>query len=963
MVNFDGNRKEETKYRYGTTAQQGPANGGGDDVEAAAEAEDMATSIPICASADIECLPLSCGNTTMVETKYYLTGSSSNLSDSALTDAFLAADAALNKTECSPKVVSATVLERSNRNFLHAVGNEVIYFLLEVSQLASTDDPLYTAEEAEQFLVSYNADETIHDSGAVFLDLQGDPGPSTAPSSASTTESTTPLLFSEASSTGSPTESTTTLLFSQTPSAASSTESTTTQLFSQAPSSASPTESTATTSPTLNPTSRSTLPGMPTCGDLGFDFGWRMMGCVDGSSKAFTSLDERTRSKECIDEAMCNFDVPGTFDLTCADPLDGEWITAIIKSYVSAAVIIQGELGMSLYPLIAGASYTLTVGGPDTIRYLEFCFSCSDEGASAFCQHEDTTFHSSSSPAGSEEPTNLVLQPSLSIAPSFSDVPSLYQQPTASASPSMPAVPTQGPSAGAPSPASQQTLSESPNASAMPSASTVAPSASFAPSTASAPTTSAVPSSTSSPSSAVPKESASPSIAPNSSTVPSIFDTPLGSASPSAAKPVASSHSERPSIQPTTSLLPTFLSASPSATSAAPAASDVSSSLGKEPSVLSGTLQTAAPSLSMAPSALRATPSASSTAPSLRPKPFFSDQPSIQPSAVPSPLPTKTSATPTMSDTASLSLERSPSKQPNIPPGFSNGLSESYDFGAADTTSWPMVIYTQDGENDCASNYEEHSVTFDLRSSFSDHDIISCSKKDDFRITQRIVAALNAASPHGSRGWDSVAFFEAFQFDSDKTIENKGPMRQRDLKNKKRQLCPDREFDCPSSVDICRFGCGLLAMTECNENGVIRKSDYGQDNHLSATVTKALESLDLDCLGLKPREALVQIIPRKESNALKGAKEQVIPLEDETSGTNTESLAAKSSWRKEQTPAARPVVAAAASDTGSKGQEGAKAMRSQKAAKASAPDDQQNSAATPKPEALGGDARDPWIFV
>lgn len=144
---------------------------------------------------------------------------------------------------------------------------------------------------------------------------------------------------------------------------------------------------------------------------------------------------------------------------------------------------------------------------------------------------------------------------------------------------------------------------------------------------------------------------------------------------------------------------------------------------------------------------------------------------------------------------------------------------------------------------ECQSS--EHSVTLDLRSTFADQFVITCSGEDDSTILERIEKALNAAFPYVTTGWDGKAIFEDFHFDFAQGVTNvAGFGRER------RELattCPERPHDCPTFFDSCRFSCGLLTATSCN--GMALSSIEELDKFMSAAATKAVRSLDMECLG------------------------------------------------------------------------------------------------------------------
>ena len=134
----------------------------------------------------------------------------------------------------------------------------------------------------------------------------------------------------------------------------------------------------------------------PNCADMGYDFGYKMEGCVPGTNIRFDSL-ERTRGTSC-DSASNNYNLDGTFDLDCFDSDDdGEWHTASITPSPlslssSLVVMMKGGRGGVIYSALeADSTYTLDVGSRKGISHLEFCFFCSDLEEQAEQEQEEAS--------------------------------------------------------------------------------------------------------------------------------------------------------------------------------------------------------------------------------------------------------------------------------------------------------------------------------------------------------------------------------------------------------------------------------------------------------------------------------------------------------------------------------------------------------------------------------------------
>lgn len=143
----------------------------------------------------------------------------------------------------------------------------------------------------------------------------------------------------------------------------------------------------------------------------------------------------------------------------------------------------------------------------------------------------------------------------------------------------------------------------------------------------------------------------------------------------------------------------------------------------------------------------------------------------------------------------------------------------------------------------------EHSVTLDLRSTFADQFIITCAREDDTTVLDRMEKALNIAFPYISNGWDGTVSFASFQFDFAQDVSNVAGLGRERHRRELQEVCPARSEECPLFFDACRFSCGTVTSTSCN--GMELSSIEELDKFLSAAATKALRSLDLECLGFE----------------------------------------------------------------------------------------------------------------
>jgi len=168
-----------------------------------------------------------------------------------------------------------------------------------------------------------------------------------------------------------------------------------------------------------------------------------------------------------------------------------------------------------------------------------------------------------------------------------------------------------------------------------------------------------------------------------------------------------------------------------------------------------------------------------------------------------------------------------------------------------------LVGRSPSASSSCTSDEREHTVVLDVRSVFPDQFVVTCTGENDTSILQRLESALNAAFPYVATAWDGNALFESFQFDFDQLVTHVEGYVPLGLVG---QPCPERTIDCPPFFDTCRYSCGLLTTTNCND---MQLSGIEQlENYLSAAATASLRGLDLDCLGFQNELiAMVRVSP------------------------------------------------------------------------------------------------------